>query len=51
MKRMFTFKLINIIEFNKKLVIREYRVNKQKNHNVNNLKTFDLMAVTKLKKE
>uniref|UniRef100_UPI002B057446 hypothetical protein n=1 Tax=Providencia alcalifaciens TaxID=126385 RepID=UPI002B057446 len=51
MKRMFTLKLINIIEFNKKLVIREYRVNKQKNHNVNNLKTFDLMAVTKLKKE
>lgn len=51
MKRMFTFKLINIIEFNKKLVIREYRVNKQKNHNINNLKTFDLMAVTKLKKE
>ncbi|MBC5791266.1 hypothetical protein [Providencia sp. JUb39] len=51
MKRMFTFKLINIIEFNKKLVIREYRINKQKNHNINNLKTFDLMAVTKLKKE
>ncbi|WBM59749.1 hypothetical protein M5X66_12165 [Providencia sp. PROV188] len=51
MKRMFTFKLINIIEFNKKLVIRKYRVNKQKNHNINNSKTFDLMAVTKLKKE
>ncbi|MTC47737.1 hypothetical protein GKR71_18145 [Providencia sp. wls1922] len=51
MKRMFTFKLINIIELNEKIAIRGYRVHKQKNHNINNSKTFDLMAVTKLKKE
>lgn len=51
MKCMLTFKLINIIELNEKIAIRGYWLYKQKNHNVNNLKTFDLMAVTKLKKE